>query len=143
MNESIWRSLEECAETLRVSQETIKRWGRDNSIARNGRGEFNIVHCYAKKLSQIVDEGDPYYQAKVREMNARADYKETEVMMLQGTLVKASEVQRTWANMLTPIRSKFLALPSKMAMQLSHREAQEIKDALTSEIIAILRDLTQ
>jgi phage terminase Nu1 subunit (DNA packaging protein) len=76
--------------------------------------------------------------ARARLATAQASLAETKARVLGGSLLEAEAVQREWSAILSGIRARLLAVPSRAAQRLPHMTAhdvgevdREIRDALT------------
>ena len=81
--------------------------------------------------------------AKVRDVNAAADLKELKLAILHGEYVKASDVEKHNADAVNRVKTKLLALPSKLAPQLSGQvlDKQAVNKILTEAVNEALNEL--
>ena len=83
--------------------------------------------------------------AKTRDVNAAADLKELKLRILRGEYIRASDVEKKQADEISRVRTKLLAVPSKLARRLSGQAftAQEVNDVLTEAMNEALNELSR
>lgn len=83
--------------------------------------------------------------AKVRDVNAAADLKELKLAILHGEYIKASDVEKMHADAVNRVKTKLLALPSKLTPQLSGQdlESKAVNAILTEAVNEALNELAQ
>lgn len=75
-------------------------------------------------------------------MNADAEIAELELARIRQTLCKTDDVVKAWESVLHACRSKFMAVPSKMAPVLANiTDTAVIKDHLESAVREALEEL--
>lgn len=81
--------------------------------------------------------------AKIRDTNASAALKERKLAILQGEYIKASDVEKHNADAVNRVKTKLLALPSKLTPQLSGQalEAENVNQILTLAVNEALNEL--
>ena len=81
--------------------------------------------------------------AKVRDTNASAALKERKLAILQGEYIKASEVEKHNADAVNRVKTKLLALPSRLTPQLAGQtlEAAKVNEMLTLAVNEALNEL--
>lgn len=86
--------------------------------------------------------GSDYDAARTRKMNADAEIAELELARIRQTLCKTDDVVKAWESVLHACRSKFLAVPSKMAPVLANlSDTAVIKDHLEGAVREALEEL--
>jgi hypothetical protein len=80
--------------------------------------------------------------ARERKLLAESELREFELQQKRGDLIPAAQVAETWVGIVSVVRSRLLALPSKLAPRLRLRSSvPEIKDIIESEIHSALEGL--
>ncbi|WP_290689981.1 MULTISPECIES: terminase small subunit [unclassified Haematobacter] len=77
---------------------------------------------------------------RARLAREQADAQALKNAALRGELVKADEVERAWADVLRKVRSRVLAVPSRLRQSLGHLTAADV-DALDRELRTALEEL--
>ena len=90
-------------------------------------------------MNQILNE--EYVQAKTRLATLQADKIAFALAVKRKEYVSVEEVAARSADEITRVKTKLLALPSRLAPQLVHQEAGEIFAALTAGIKEALSEL--
>ena len=67
--------------------------------------------------------------------------KELELEEYKGNLIRVSEVKRQFAENIMNAKSKFLAIPKKLALELVGQDANVIEAKLKQEIYSALKEL--
>lgn len=83
--------------------------------------------------------------AKVRDTNASAALKERKLAILKGEYIKASDVEKHNADAVNRVKTKLLALPSRLTPQLAGQtlEAAKVNEILTLAVNEALNELAQ
>jgi hypothetical protein len=85
-----------------------------------------------------------YAQAKLADMVFRAKLRRLEFETRSGKYLLSDEVKVRWFGIANIIKNKALALPAKLAPQLSAlSDIAEIRDLLEAEIVALLKSLQE
>lgn len=136
------------AELLGVSLVTVDLLAKDGKIVRIRPGEFDIresVRTYCAHLRNVAGNrsGDDDANLNLTEQRARLAKAQTEAQefknqIAQGEYVLAAEAEREWADFLRNIRSRVLAVPSRVRQIIPTMTAhdvglidRELRDALT------------
>lgn len=159
-----WLSAKELGQILDTSYRNIENWAANNRISQNSEGKYGLTSAYRYKLqeveSQLVKakekianleaaEDEEIGLIKIRKLKAETDKEEAiariknlEADEKAGKLVDADEVLLAWQNYIAATRAKFLALPAKLALELSGLESPaEIQERLTTAVDEGLREL--
>jgi phage terminase Nu1 subunit (DNA packaging protein) len=83
-------------------------------------------------------------EAKTRLTNIKADQAAIKLKLMQGEYVPLCDVEKRQAEEVTRVRTKLLALPSKLARRLSGKtfSIQEVSDVLTEAVNEALSELS-
>ncbi len=131
-----------------IPEPTLSRWIQQKIIPDDpdlAVVTTAVVNHYKQQLKAKIDktEKDPLYQEKVRETKARADKLEIENELTAGELVLVNEVEKTWLSYLMACRSHLLAVPSRLALELSGmNDPNQIQDRIEQEIYQALEELS-
>lgn len=131
-----------------IPEQTLSRWIQQEIIPDDpdlAVVTTAVVNHYKGQLKAKIDktEKDPLYQEKVRETKARADKLEIENQVTAGELTLVDQVQKTWSNYIMNSRSRLLAIPSKLALELSGmNDPNQIQDRIEKEVHEALKELS-
>lgn len=141
---------------LGIGTSRIRTLARDKVLirlpgktGRNGAaGVFDVrasLHGYLSKLRDGAavkggPQADELKAEKLRLAREQADKLQLANAAARGELVKASEVEREWANVLRDVRSTMLAVSSRVGSKLAHLTAHDVAE-IDSEIKAALEGL--
>lgn len=132
-----------------IPEQTLSRWFQQELIPDDHDLAIvttAVVNHYKQQLKAKFEktEKDPLYQEKVRETKARADKLEIENQVTSGELVLVDEVEKTWLEYIMKVRSHLLAMPSKLALELSGMtDPNLIQDRIEKEVYQALEELSQ
>lgn len=159
-----WVTAKKLGEILDTSYRNIENWAANNRILQNSEGKYGLISAYKYKLEdaelQLVKakekianleaaEDEEIGLIKVRKLKAETDKEEAlariknlEADEKAGKLVDAEEVLLAWQNYIAASRAKFLALPAKLALELSGMDdPSSIQGRLTEAVDEGLREL--
>ena len=93
-----------------------------------------------KKISSVEEEKA---LEEVRIKRAKAELAELEMQELKGKLHAAEDVEQMTSDLVMVIRSSFIALPGRVAVELAGiNDATELSERLKAEVNSILEDLS-
>ena len=83
-------------------------------------------------------------EAKTRLTNIKADQAELKLKVMQGEYISVDEVNKRQAEEVARVRTKLLAIPSKLARRLSGQvfSVQEVSEVLTEAVTEALNELS-
>lgn len=93
-----------------------------------------------EKASRGVAVMDDLKAEKIRQAREAADKLALQNAAARGELVRASEVESAWSNVLRDVRSMMLAVPSRCGASLPHLTAHDVA-AIDGEIKSALKGL--
>ncbi len=140
-HDNVYKSILFCAEILGVAKETVRLWNVKGYVRVNPDGQYNLIDCIRHRLDMLNKQKDPYYLEKTRNMQEAANIKELQRKELEGSLVKAESVKQIWDDFLVKARSKLLAIPSALALELESNTSSYIEKRLTESISEALKEL--
>jgi phage terminase Nu1 subunit (DNA packaging protein) len=79
------------------------------------------------------DELPPYTESQKRKAYEQANLLELERKQKEGLLLPAEQVQKVWANSVAIVKTKLLAVPSRLRQRIPHLTLEEI--AIAEELI--------
>jgi hypothetical protein len=155
---TLWETQAEAVRVTGVSRRTIKEWIDQKNIEQNPDGLVDLVIIFQRdiarkqklidrlKLQKEEQETENPNQrlllAKCRTEEAVAGLKELELQKLRGEVINFSEALEQFQTALLTTRARFLALPSRMALQLAGiSEPKTIAAILTQAIDECLQEL--
>ncbi|MBR0079408.1 MAG: hypothetical protein IJP69_03445 [Synergistaceae bacterium] len=130
----------EAAMFLKMPQRTFVRKVNEGILPKNAAGEYmlgEIVEAHYKKAATT----ESLTAANIRLVTAKAVKAELELEEYKGNLVQVSEVKRQFAENIMNAKSKFLAIPKKLALELVGQDANVIEAKLKQEIYSALKEL--
>ena len=146
-------SAAEVAKWVGVHYRTIENWAAQGYLERRN-GKYGLLSAFKYKLSTLEKElieikHDPdaalkrqKLAAEVEKERAIARIKNLEADRMAGLLVDAEEVLSSWQNLIVGCKAKLLALPVKLALELSSLDSPEqISARLTIVIDEALKEL--
>ena len=148
-------SAAEVASYLDVGYRTIENWKAQGKIESKD-GKYGLKSAIAYRIEQLNDELEAIKDdgslelkkqkliAEVDERKAIAKIKNLEAEKKEGILVEAEEVLNEWANFIQACKAKLIAVPSKLALELSGIDDPEaIQERLQEEIDTALTELSE
>ena len=148
-------SAAEVASYLDVGYRTIENWKAQGKI-KSKDGKYGLKSAIAYRIEQLNDELEAIKDdgslelkkqkliAEVDERKAIAKIKNLEAEKKEGILVEAEEVLNEWANFIQACKAKLIAVPSKLALELSGIDDPEaIQERLQEEIDTALTELSE
>jgi phage terminase Nu1 subunit (DNA packaging protein) len=131
----------ELADLLGLSGAALREHASRGVVTRSGRGRYRLresVRSYCERLrrAHATRVGSPTAAARGRLLEAQGEHARLKNARLSGALVDAEPVQAEWAGVLTRLRGRLLAIPSRLSY-LSRRDL-ELVDA---ELRAALEEL--
>lgn len=136
------------AQVLGVSEQAVSVLGRRGVLARAPEGGWPVRASIARYCAHLRDAaaargagggaGSGLAAERLRHTREKADQVELANARTRGELVAVAEVEREWAAVLTALRARLLAVPSRVASRLGILTQndvlcieKEIRDALT------------
>lgn len=146
-------SAAEVASWAGVHYRTIENWKAQGKIESEG-GKYGLKSAIKYRIGELEREleeiknnpqAELKYQkllAEVETQKAIARIRNLEADQLEGKLVEASEVIEIWKNAIAACKSKFLAIPSRLALELSGMDNPEaIQGRITEVVEEALKEL--
>lgn len=139
-------SKAELAKILGKDEKTIFRWLKEGMPvekqgARGTPSKFDTQKVIEWLISRS-NNGKEMDAAKLRLTEAQARKAELEADVLEGTLIPQEKVKATWTKMIASMRSRILALPSRLAPQLvAQREYKKVEKLLKETIYEALQEI--
>lgn len=94
------------------------------------------------QIEDMPQMAQTYDEARTRKVSAEAEIAELELARIRGTLCLTEDVVKVWENVLHACRSKFLAMPTKLAPIIAHEtDISAIKDIVEDQIREALSEL--
>lgn len=128
-----------------TSLRRVQQLVTDGVIVKSGKDFIlgDAVRSYCDYLKGAGSQGSADLEAqRTRLVKAQADKQEIAVQLLLGDLLPAPAVLRAWSDLITVMKTRMLALPTKLSQRLvSVNDSAEIKSTLEIEVKAALEDL--
>lgn len=152
MNEQ-YLSAAEVAKNVGVHYRTIENWAAQEFLQRS-EGKYGLISALRYRIGQLEAEVEGLknnpkaelqlqkLKEEVAERKAIARIKNMEADKLEGKLVDAEETLFVWKNAIANAKAKFLAIPAKLALELSGASSPvEIEARLRRVIDEALEEL--
>ncbi|MEB3161548.1 MAG: terminase small subunit, partial [Synechocystis sp.] len=122
------------AKRFGVDLRTIQRWAVNGHINRDGTDEYDLDSADLFFIERLQDELERYRKsdassgenlqnryllAQCRKLEAEAAVKELELERAKGLLIEIKDVESTLSHVLTTVRSRIVAIPARVAAQVS------------------------
>ncbi len=146
-------SAAEVAKNVGVHYRTIENWAAQEFLQRS-QGKYGLISALRYRIGQLEAEVEGLknnpkaelqlqkLKEEVAERKAIARIKNMEADKLEGKLVDAEETLVVWKNAIANAKAKFLAIPSKLALELSGASSPvEIEARLRRVIDEALEEL--
>ena len=129
MNEQ-YLSAAEVAKVVGVHYRTVENWAAQELLERKD-GKYGLISALKYRIGQLQEEVDglrdnPKQElqlqklaAEVEERKAIARMKNMEADLMAGKLVDAEDAMNAWKNAIANVKAKLLAIPAKLALELS------------------------
>jgi phage terminase Nu1 subunit (DNA packaging protein) len=142
---------ETIARLLDLTPRRVQQLVAESVIPRAERGRYEVVPVvrayvrYLRERAMASEVGqDAFAQHRARLTKARADMAELEHAQMLQDLVPAAQVEQAWAALVGVLRSRLLALPSKLAPRLAGLAHEApIQEHLRAEITDALAELSE
>ncbi|MGR3464074.1 DNA packaging protein [Limimaricola sp.] len=137
------------AAVLGISDRAVRELHERGLVVKEARGRYALlasVTAYTEHLRGVAsgrgDEALVYDLTRERARLAKeqADERELRNASLRGDLVSAEDVKREWANVIRTVRSKILAVPSRVRQSLAHLTPHDV-EAIDTELRRALEDV--
>jgi phage terminase Nu1 subunit (DNA packaging protein) len=140
----------ELARLLGIARGTVSNLASDGVLPRDGRGTFDppkAVQAYIKYKVASSTAGDENVASLTAERSRlarlKADRAEIEAKTMAAELVPAADVQAAWLKIVGVVRSRILAIPTKLAARIiGLKTPAEAQALLKQEIDAALTDIS-
>ena len=146
-------SAAEVAKIVGVNYRTVENWAAQGYLEREN-GKYGLISALQYRIGQLEAEvtglkDNPKAELllqkltqEVAERKAIARIKNMEADLLEGKLVDANEVLNTWQSAIAKTKAKFIAMPAKLALELSGMDKpQDIEIKLRQVIDEALIEL--
>ncbi|RDY30302.1 hypothetical protein [Lachnotalea glycerini] len=150
---SVTVSSKVLGQIIGVSERRIRQLAEENVLVRAAKGRYKLnesLRNYILTLKVAIESKDadnPDGELNLDEERAlheriKRHISELKLQTMQGELHKSEDVERVMTDMLTSVKTKLLAMPTKLApMLLSRSEIGYIKDLINKEILEALNEL--
>jgi phage terminase Nu1 subunit (DNA packaging protein) len=145
MKEPASYPVETIAKLFDLTPRRVQQLSAAGVIPRAGHGKYELapaVRGYVRYL-RGADLGGAARADKERLLRARADLMEMEARRVAGELVAVQEVEKTWLAIVSLVRQRLLAIPSKCAVLVAGTDAGAAYALLESEVYAALCELSE
>lgn len=123
---------------------TAKRLQAIQPCETKGRNKYYLMADAAPCLLQVDSPDDlDLTQERARLAKAQADKTELQLDVDKGKLIPAELVEEIWSNVITAVRARLLALPSKVSPMLALASEAEMESELQAQIYETLTEMSE
>lgn len=147
-------SSQEVADIIGKDPRTVQLLTKNGTLTCEKKGNRNLYNLYTvireyceylaklgKKDFSSMEEAKLAEDVRIK--RAKAEMAELELEELRGCLHAAEDVESMTSDLVLVIRSSFMALPGRVAVELAEIEdATELSERLKEEVCSILEDLS-
>ncbi|HEY9768806.1 MAG TPA: hypothetical protein V6C71_09965 [Coleofasciculaceae cyanobacterium] len=140
-------SAASAASLVGVHPRTIENWASQGYLERE-KGKYGLISALKYRIEQLESKNSDLksnppkeelllqkLQQEVLERTAIARIKTMEADVMEGQLVNTGEVVETWKGAIAKTKAKFIALPAKLALELSGMDRPEDIQARLAQVI--------
>lgn len=137
----------ELAQIIGKTPQWVRQLTRDGVLTQQSRGKYLLseaVQAYIEHVSGgKEDDAKPrLVDYKTEHERIKAEKAALELAEMQGNLHSSEDVQVVMSDMIVTAKSKMLAIPSRVSLQLDGEPSTVIEKVLTKEISTALASLT-
>jgi phage terminase Nu1 subunit (DNA packaging protein) len=143
-------SKNDLAQLLSVTPRRIGQLTDDKLLTRNSHGTYataaSIAAYIAFKEKAAVDRldgGADYNAARARKIEADARLSEMELTARAGAVVNFEHTLQEVTRLTSAIKTRYLALPTRMAPRCANKSVSEIHDLLRTQVHKDLRAVSE
>lgn len=137
----------ELAEHLGVSRRTVSIWDgeglRDEAVVSESPLTYDALLAWRWRWDTKRKAKATLTDAKLRDLEAKADMRELELAKMRGELVAVEAVRKTWTSVLSRLRARIIAFKGSLAPRLvaldTPREVKAVLDVSFDELIEELQ----
>lgn len=144
----------ELGKIIGVTERRVRQLAEEGILIRAAKGRYVLtdsLKAYILKLKISMESKgeDPDVEISIDEEKAihekvKRQMSELKLKIMQGELHKSEDVKNVMTDMLMSVKTKLLAMPSKLApMLVSRNDIGFVKDALNCEVIETLNELKE
>ena len=131
-------------------ERTIRALSDKKIVVKAGRGRYVVaqsVRNYIRHLRSSAsgrgDSSETLTAARTRLAQAKAAQAEAQIKVTSGELVRADDVEKRWSHNFSLIRSRMMALPSRIAadLNLTRADAARIDDMVRDTLTETADDI--
>jgi phage terminase Nu1 subunit (DNA packaging protein) len=150
---SVTVSAQVLGQIIGVTDRRIRQLAEENILVRISKGRYNLhesIKNYILTLKVAMETGNndnpdgelDLDEEKALHERVKRHIAELKLQVMKGELHKSTDVERVMTDMLVAVRTKLLALPSKLApILVSRNDIGFIKDTVSKEILEVLNEL--
>lgn len=139
-------SAAEVAKYVGVHYRTVENWAAQEYLERKD-GKYGLISAFKYRIAQLNDEvtglkDNPKAELQlqklreeVAERKAIARIKTMEADLMEGKLINAELALHEWQGAIAKTKAKFLALPAKLALELSGLSKPEDIQLILARVI--------
>lgn len=148
-------SAQVLGQIIGVSDRRIRQLAEENILVRVSKGRYNLLESTKNYIltlkvalesdgrdnpdGELVLEEEKALHERVKRFIA-----ELKLQTMKGELHKSNDVERVMTDMLVSVKTKLLAMPSKLApLIIGRTDVGSVKDVITKEILETLNELKE
>jgi len=135
----VW-TIKDKSEALCITERHVSRLTAMGILPKTGEPK-QITAAYIRHLKTASDKTD-LTEERTRLIKIQADKKELELEIARGKLIDTEEAMKRWGAVVQTIRSKLLAMPSKLGpLVFGAKSLSEVNDVAEKFVHEVLTEL--
>lgn len=138
------------AKALGISRRWVYQLVNEGIIPKSENGKFNVADCTRRYCEYLrsgstetkVDSQKELIQKKTDYEDVRHQIASLRLAKMKNQVHDAADVERVITGMLVTFRTKILAIPAKLSLQLANKDKGYINAVLTNELREALTELS-
>lgn len=136
----------EMAKILGITQPRVHQLIEEGVVVRDDSSGVLVIESmqnFYKLKAKITDDPADYEKEKALHEKAKRELAEIELAEKRGDMHNTQDIEIMVGGLLTVFKKNVLSIPSKMALILAGKSAEEINELLTKEMSQCLTELSQ
>jgi len=138
MAKSALHSLDTISKLLDLTPRRVQQLSKSGVIPKSARGRYELVSAVQGYIRYLRDRSIEagiisIDVARQRKTAAEAELAEIELAKARAAVVRIEDVARQWESILGGVRTRFLALPTKLAPLVAVENKQKIVEEIISD----------
>jgi hypothetical protein len=108
-------SAVELGEALLLTATHVRRLANDGVLPKQSNGKYTLGPCVHGYIRHLRRGGSAYLEERARYTRTKADAAALALKVRAGELVPAADVSETWQALVLVMRTRLLAIPTRVA----------------------------